>query len=454
MVGRTSFLFLATLFGLSIWPLQRGHAAGFAIDYESAIGIGLATAGSALAADASTIFYNPAGLGFLKQNEFLVGGQFLSLTQRFQNGNSTILGGALPTPGTNGGNAAPLALVPWIYASRHLTPELSAGVGIFSPFGLETDWGSTFYGRYQNELSSLTVIDVNPTLAYRPVKWLSVAAGPDVEYAQLKLTQAIDLGSACAGVLGLPTCGSAFNLAPGLSDGQGETHGDGWGFGFTVAALFEPLPSTRIGISYRSRIDLRFGHAQQNFSVSPGARAFLTLAGTPEALTGSPASTTLELPARLTFGLKHSLTEEVDLLMDVTLTFWDVFNSTSITAENSVTGASIVIPQGYRNAWRYAGGIQYRPDKIWTLRAGVAYDQTPIPAAMVMAAVPDRDRIYTSIGASYQPRNSRWNVDVAYSHLFAIGPVPINRTTSSGDTLNGQFRFAGDVFAAQFRYRY
>jgi len=444
----------ALLFVLAL-PSTAVHAAGFAIDYESARAIGMATAGSASAADASTIFYNPAGLGYLDRNEVLGGGQFLLLRNQFRNEGSTILGGALPTPGTSGPNAIPPSVLPWIYASYRLTPELTAGFALTAPWGLRTDWSPSFVGRYQNEVSSLAVVDFNPTLAYRPTKWLSIAAGPNVEYAKVRLTQALDFGSLCTAALGLQTCGAGFGLVPGRSDGQAENRGDSFGFGFTVGALAEPVPGTRVGITYRSQIDHHFSGADQRFVVYPAARAFLTAAGTPLALTGSGASTALPLPARLTFGVKQSLTDRVDVLLDATLTFWDVFKSLSITADNPVTGASVVTQQGYRNAWRWAVGVEYKPNlnQPWNLRAGVAYDRTPIPLNLVQAALPDRDRIYASIGASYQA-SPTWGADVAYSHLFAVGPVPISRTGPSGDTLKGRFTFSGDVFALQVKYRY
>ena len=452
---RNGLAALATLLSFSTLALSTtpAHAAGFGIDFKSARSVGLATAGSASASDASTIFYNAAGLGFLDHNEIIAGGQFLLLQDQFHNGASTILGGALPTPGTNGQNAIPPSAIPWFYASYRLTPELTVGLGLYSPFGLLTNYGSDFVGRYQNLVSSLTAINFNPTISYRPVPWLSLGAGLDVQYVNVRLTQAIDFGSICTASLGLPTCSSAFGLSPGLSDGYVDNHGESFGFGFNVGALVEPAPGTRLGIAYRSSIVHHFGDASQTFGVNTGARDFLTAAGTPFALTGSSTSTTLPLPARLSFGVKQTLMERLDLLLDATLTFWNIFQSTSINAQNLVTGASAVIQQNYKNAWRFAAGLEYTLDEQWSLRSGVAYDRTPIPLYAVQAALPDRDRVYLSVGASYKVTPG-WSVDFGYSHLFLVSNVPINRTTSTGDTLSGSFSLSGDVFAAQLKLRY
>jgi long-chain fatty acid transport protein len=454
-VKRNRVLSFAALLPLPVLALSAhtARAAGFSIDFQGARAVGMATAGSADAADASTIFYNPAGLSYLDQNEVIAGGQFFLLKDQFKNTDSTILDGALTTPGTNGHNAIPPVAMPWLFASFRLTPELTAGFGIFSPFGLSTNYGSDFVGRYQNLLTSLIDIDLNPVISYRPLPWLTLAGGVDVQYVHVRLTQAIDFGSACVAALGASTCSSGFGLLPGRSDGYVDNRGDSVGYGFNVGAVVEPVSGTRLGIAYRSGIDLHFGDARQSFTVYPAARTFLDAAGTPLAFTGSRVTTTLQLPARLAFGLKETLLERLDLLLDATFTWWGSFQNTSITSHNPATGASLVIREGYKDAWLFAAGLEYRIDPQFSLRTGVAYDQTPIPPSAVQGALPDRDRVYLSVGASYQLTRGA-SIDIGYSHLFAVSSVPINRTTSTGDTLDGQFNIGGDIFAAQLRVRY
>jgi long-chain fatty acid transport protein len=435
-----------------VHPREFAQAAGFGVDYESAIALGTATAGSAAARDGSTIFYNAAGLGFLDRNEIMIGGQLFLLHDQFRDGGSTILGGLQRTPGTNGNDAIPPTFVPWLYATGRLSPEWSAGIGVYAPFGLRTDYGPSWVGRYQNEVTSLTAINVNPTVSYRPLPWLSLGAGLDVQYVSVRLTQAIDFGSSCAGTLGLATCTGGLGLVPGGSDGQVDNKGSSVGYGYNLGALAEIVPGTRVGIAYRSGIDQHVSGGRQSFVVPASARTLLALGGTPFALTGSTIDTTLRLPGRLTFGLKQALTPDLDLLLDATLTFWNVFDHTSVTARDASTGASVVIQQGYRNAWRFAAGLEWRMRPEWTLRGGVAYDQTPIPSSAVQAALPDADRVYLSAGASYQ-LGPAWSVDAGYSHVFYVRDVAINRT-SNGNTLSGVFASHGDIVSAQLRFRY
>jgi long-chain fatty acid transport protein len=449
----SSYRLLSVLAVLALgqWA-EPAWSAGFGVDFEDARAVGMATAGSASGDSASTIFYNPAGLGFLEGNQVMAGGQLFLLHDNFSNTGSTILGGLAPTPGTNGNDAIPPTAVPWLYATYRFSPEWTAGIGMYSPFGLRTDYGPFWVGRYQNEVTSLTAINLNPSVSYRPLSWLSVGVGLDVQYTSVRLTQAIDFGSICAGAIGPGACGAAFGLVPGGSDGQVDNHGSGFGVGYNFGVLLEPVPGTRVGIAYRSEIDQRISNGQQSFTVPAGARAFLDAGGTPLAFTGSSVNTTIQLPARLTLGLKQAITPKVDLLLDATLTFWNAFSRTSVTAQNAVTGASVVIEQGYRNAWRFAAGLQWKLDEHWQLRTGLAYDESPIPAAAVQAALPDADRIYLSAGVSYEFAHG-WGGDLGYSHVFYTSDVNINRTMN-GNTLQGTFSSGGDVIAAQMRLRY
>lgn len=431
------------------------YPAGFAIDFIGSRSVGTATAGSASASDAATIFFNPAGIVELERNEWIGGGDLFRLHDRFGDQGSTILGGAMPTPGDNGKDGIPSALIPWLFGTYRLNRDLSVGLGIFAPFGLKTDYGPQFVGRYQNELTSLTVLDFNPVVAYRPASlpWLSIGGGVTVEYAQLKLTQAIDFGSACVAALGAAPCATAFGLTPGQSDGKARFKGDDVALGFNLGVLVKPAERSRLSIAFRSRINHRFNSAQQEFDVPAGARAFLTAGGSPNALTGGNARTNLPLPARLSFGWNERVNQRLNLMADATLTMWSTFRTTVITPDDPARGVSVVVDQHYENAWRYALGANYEMNDRWAIRGGVAYDHTPIPAAFVQAALPDRDRVYFSAGTSYGAKD-KWSIDVGYSYVHYVGKIPINRATPNGDTLRGVFDVGGHVVAAQLRYQY
>jgi long-chain fatty acid transport protein len=446
----------AVLFGSTslLVSAKVGWAAGFGIDYEGARAVGTASAGGAAAADATTIFYNPAGLVFLDRSQIIAGGQLFLLRDQFQNQGSTILGGALSTPGTNGPNAISPTAVPWFYGTYRINPDLSVGLGVYAPFGLRTDYGPFWVGRYEAEVSALTAINFNPSIAYRPAPWIALGAGPDVQYVSIRLTSAIDFGSACLAALGAGLCDGAFGLQPGHSDAQADLVGESVGVGFNLGVLVEPMAGTRVGVAYRSPISQSFGRISESFVVPAEVRAFLAAGGAPVALTGGNASASLRFPARVSLALKQTISEDLDLLLDANVTLWSTLQSVTITAANPAIGVSTVIPFNYRNAWRLAGALEYRLPESWSLRGGVAWDQTPIPLSAVQASLPDRDRLYLSAGLSYRV-NDCLSLDLGYSHITYLGGrVPINRTTSNGDTLRGAFGVGGNIVAAQFKLEY
>jgi long-chain fatty acid transport protein len=433
---------------LALSPEAR--SAGFGIDFEGARALGMATAGSASAADASSVFYNPAGIARLPTGEAILGAQGFLFENRYRDAGSTLPDGLGPIPGGNGRSGIPAALVPWGYGSLRATETLSLGIGIFSPFGLGTRYGTDFVGRYQNMTTRVVTVDINPVLSWRPVSWLSIGGGPSIEYAHLRLTQAIDFGSSCALQLGAPACGGAFGLQPGASDGGTDLRGDSVGVGVSLGVMADLSPETRIGLSYRSGIRHDFRDARQGFQVPEAARALLALGGTPNALTGGTARLNLPLPSRITIGLRQVLTPRLELMADATVTQWSVFRSTLVTPNNPATGATAFVRQNYRDAWRFAVGLEHRLSEMWSLRAGVGYDQTPVPASGVQPALPDRDRVYGSVGASVQFAHAL-SVDVGYSYVSYVGRIPMDSTGANGDRVRGSFSVGGSVVGAQFR---
>ena len=70
---------------------SQSYSSGFALIENSASGQGNAFAGAAAyAEDASTVWFNPAGMMKLDKNQILVAGHFITPRSSFTNGNSRI----------------------------------------------------------------------------------------------------------------------------------------------------------------------------------------------------------------------------------------------------------------------------------------------------------------------------------------------------------------------------
>lgn len=219
------------------------HAGGFYLQEQSPTAVGRAFSGEAAIADnAATIFFNPAGMTRLPGVNTDFGLHILGIDSRQQDLGSTrnFPGGAsAPTGGGSGGN--PFNQPVWVpsgYISAQLTNRLWVGLGLSSPFGLVVVYDEGWFGRYDSIKSDLKAYNLQPSIAYKVNDWLSVGGGVDLQYAAARLTSALP------------------NLAPGVPDGLLEIEGDDISVGWNIGVLAD-LGFARLGAHYRSGIDHR-----------------------------------------------------------------------------------------------------------------------------------------------------------------------------------------------------
>src|SRR5690349_10134682 len=257
---------LGTLAALA--PQARG--AGFQVNEQSARGLGSSFAGEAATAeDASTIFFNPAGMTRLPGTQFVSAGFAIKPTANFHDRGSVVnpgvIGGGARLTGGNDGNGTPMALLQTLFVSHELVADRAwIGLGASTPYGLRTSWTPDWVGRYHAIDSDLLTVNVNPSLALKLADWVSIGGGADIEYAKARLTNALDLGTICqlnAPQFKLPpqACISVSHLKPQGADGFVRFRGDDWNASYNVGILFSPLDTTRIGLAYRAYTHHRIG---------------------------------------------------------------------------------------------------------------------------------------------------------------------------------------------------
>jgi long-chain fatty acid transport protein len=277
---------------------RQARAGSFLINEQSVSGLGSAYAGGAAQAeDASTIFFNPAGIALLPQGELQGGFHYIIPSGTFSNNGSSISAPGTPFNGAkitggNGGDGGVDHVIPNIYLSQPVfrSPQygdLAVGIGLSVPFGLETDYDPGWVGRYAALRTKLQTFDIQPTIAYRIFDRISFGAGLDIQYASARLSQAVDFGGIGGNILSsqfFPALPAAFaaqgvpapfipgfvtateqayakaGFVPQGRDGVAEVHGDDWNVGFTIGAIFEYLkgneiPSSNVGVvCSRSRL--------------------------------------------------------------------------------------------------------------------------------------------------------------------------------------------------------
>jgi long-chain fatty acid transport protein len=409
-------------------------SAGFALIEQGVSGLGNSYAGAAaVAEDATTIYFNPAGLTRLKGQQAVAGLHMVAPQAEFENKGSTKVTGA-PLTGGNGGDGGETGYVPNVYYSANLNNGFSVGLGINAPFGLTTEYDEGWVGRYHALKSELITVNINPTLAYKVNDTISVGAGVSAQYLEAELTNAVDFGLVLFNQTGNP----AVLATP---DGAVKLEGDSWAYGFNLGMLFEIDENSRIGFAYRTRMQ----HEVEGTA---------TFTGVPVALQGVFSNTNVvahtSLPDSASASFYSRFAPKWALLGDLTWTHWQRFKELRFDFANSLPDG--VTTENWLDTWRGALGLNYHPTDRIVVRTGLAYDQSAVASsAFRTPRIPDGDRKWVSLGLGYQ-FTDRVGMDLGYAHLFVNDPS-IDKTATGEDAsrgaLKGTFDSSVDIASAQ-----
>jgi long-chain fatty acid transport protein len=423
--------------------------AGFALVEQSVSGLGNAYAGGAASAeDATTIFFNPAGMTRLGGQQVSLAAHIIVPSAKFTNEGSTYaLGG--PLLGGNGGDGGVAKVIPNAYYTIKVNDRLSLGLGINSPFGLATDYDHDWVGRYQAWKSDVITVNFNPSIAYKITDQLSLGAGVNIQYFKAKLSNAIDFGLLDAAGKFPPLPPGALHLVPQKSDGSVSLEGDSWGVGYNIGLLYEFTKDTRAGVAYRSRIKQKLG-GDAEFANTPAALAAAPVFKN----TGVKADITV--PDSLSASVFHNITPQWSIMADVTWTNWSLFKELRVRFDNP-NQPDAVTTENWRDSWRYSLGVSYTPDPKWILRAGIAYDTAAVPDPEHRTPrIPDNDRFWTAIGVGYKISRAV-SFDLGYAHLFISGSN-VNQTPTGENAvrggLQGSYDSHIDIISAQLNLKF
>lgn len=406
-------------------------AAAFAL-IEQSSGLGNAFAGGAAAAeDATTIFFNPAGMSRLHGKQVTVAGSFIQPSAKFSDTGST--GAPLQTAGGNGGDAGGLALVPNTYMVMEQDAALRFGLGINVPFGLQTEYDPTWIGRFQAIKSKIQTINLNPSVSYQVSNGISLGAGLNYQHISGDLTAAVNYSAAAGGALGA-----------GL-EGVSSMTGSDSAWGYNVGALVDVTPATRIGVAYRSRIKYTL-NGTVTFSNVPAALA------TSPALANGDVTLPITMPDSFSISAFHQLSDKWDLMADATRTGWGVLQQLKV---DRTDGSNVQTAQhNWKSTWRVAVGATHHYNEQWLARVGVAYDKTPVPDAYRTARIPDSDRTWLAIGGQYK-LSQAGTLDFGYAHLFMKDASIANDQTATGaGNLVGTYSNSVNIVAVQYAYAF
>lgn len=411
--------------GLIAGLCSNALASGFAISGKSVSGLGHAFSGTTvLAEDASVVYGNPAAMRLLEGKHLSALLHAIPADVHFDDSGST-------TTGRSSEQVDKVHLVPGLYYVNSLNDEFSFGLGIYSPFGLGIEYDDNWVGRYHSTSSTLRTVNISPAIAYSASDKFNIGFGLDLQYAEAELKKAVDFATIC----------SKYSVS-GCTDGSNTLTGSNWAMGYSLGLTYDLSQATRLGLSYHSstRHDVK---GDSKFNSVPSALS--------STFTNSGANLSITLPESLSLGMRYTVSPRLEVMADFTRMRWSSYDKLIVKFDNGLPQA--VEENNWHDSNRYSIGMDYRWQDAWLVRAGVVYDETPIPDAKHRSPrVPDSDKISLALGSAVT-LDEQLDLDMAIFYTLPA-TADINNTDSLGHTLKGSYEVQTTYLSAQLNWKF
>ena len=397
--------------------VAAAEAGGFAVREQSAYGQGSSFAGMAAPGDSiSSMFWNPAAVTTVTGTT--VEG---NLTAIFPHSEldvdptrSTLT--ALGITGS-GGNVGETGIVPAAYFATPINDQLYFGISVNAPYGLTTTSDPPWVGMFSHLDAEVVSVNVTPVFGYKINDMISIAAGMQVEYLDVDIETA---------------------LLPTAAPPRQRLEGDDVNAGFVAGVTLTPFDGTTIGIGYRSKVD----HALN------GSQTFdIPVAGGLIPAGSYPISADVTLPETVSVGVRQRINDTFTVMAGFEWANWSRIQT--VPFAGSPAGTDLAL--GFDDGWFFSLGGEYKYNPDWTFRAGLGYEIAPTTDEHRSMRLPDADRVWASIGASYN-WNERLSIDAGYSHLF-VDDAPVDETTA-GVRYAGTAEGRVDIISVGVRYKF
>lgn len=392
----------------------QANAAGYQLQEYSVTGLGRAFAGQGIMGDDfSALGYNPAGMNFSDRSGIQFGATAVDIRSKVH-GVSTD-----DARNAREGKTSPriTRVLPSFFGQYKLNDKTTLGLGVYTPFGLATDYENDWFGNTHGKYSSISAINVTPAISYKLTDALSVGLGVNIQHVMARLTSSLPAGMGDVD----------------LHDAKDTS------VGYTVGLTYQPVKSTRFGLAYRSKVS----HALKGKNAMTKSGVYGEY----------DVSAKIVTPETVTFTAAHDLNEKWTLSGTARWTRWNRFDRLTVMQEGH--GVLSSTNEDWQNTWFFAAGADYKYCKNLTFRFGAGWDTTAIRAQERRTArIPDERRIWTSLGATYMKNN--WQFDVGYSHLF----IRANHARGTADSIspynayNAKYSSSSDILGAQLQYKF
>lgn len=399
------------LIAVAIGSASTALASGYQLNEHGAKATAMGGAFVARADDPSAIFFNPAGLSYIKGLNVMVGGTLISPSTTFR---------GLSPADTQTKMKSIYFFPPNAYVTYSMDNGIGLGVGVYSPYGLGTDWPADWSGRFIVTKINLQSFYINPSVSYSYKHLVSVGVGFDYILGNVDLEQKIQ--------------------TPFTAEPTATLKGNGTGSTFNFGILVTPIKQVSVGFSYRGKANLKANNGTISFS------GLGLLAGQSEFADGS-VSTSVPLPATWFAGVAYK-GEKYSIEADYQWVGWSAYKSLDLNITQGTTTTQKSIVGDYKDSYILRAGGQYKLTDVWTVRAGVFYDKNPVPDAYLEPILPDADRLGLNVGVGIRVTN-KISVDASYMFL----PFKQRTITTSAVDFNGTYNTTANLFGIDISYR-
>ena len=413
-------------------------AAGFQVNEHSANGLGRAMAGQAAKPEnASILATNPAAIGVFKEAEFSGSVSFIDPNVDIDGSVNYALGGVDVYPqavSAKEDDIADTAFVPGFFYTSPISEKISAGVGVFTTYGLRSDYSNDFEALHFADTAEVKSVTFNPAISYKVTDTFMVGFGLNATFADAEISSAVSNSLS-------PVLSNALQTQVPANASIFKLEGDDWGFGWNASIFWQPSNKTNIGLSYRAETKLELeGEVSSNLTAG----------------LNQPGSLDLNLAAITELAVDQKIDEQWSVQASLTFTDWSTFEKLEA---NLASGDDFLIKQeNFDDSWRGAVGVTYILNDEITLRAGFAYDDGVVTVENRSLSIPDTDRHWYSGGLTYSMSEDT-SIDVAY--VFIDGREadidktrPLNSTGTFTSTFTGTQSATAHIFSVQLNTRF
>jgi len=409
----------------------QASAAGFALSEQSVSANGTANAGRASdAVDASVVYNNPAAMHKLKQAQITTNVSFIDADTKIKN-QSVAFGGTVA--GNSKGDIVPHTFIPSGFFTSGDQGGWAYGIGAYGSFGLKTNHDDGFAGRYLGNKSDVKVTTIQPAVSYKVHDKVSVGAGITINQIQAYLSSnPLDVNPVVTG-----------------NNGRLQIEGNDVGYGFNLALHSDVTENTQVGLIYRSKVKYKI----DNGEIRLGA----ILSGAAGGDRKASATTGISTPESVELALTHALDSKTKLHATTSWTRWSRFKSLDVSTGFPGPLANVGEEFNWKDSMAYAVGISHALDDKLTVRAGLAYDNTPVAPAVRSVRLPSGDRRVVSVGAGYALTPNQV-IDVSYMYVDEER-ADVNRPTDLSGAIpvpaySASFQNSASIYGVQYTLKF